>query len=93
MKLSIIDAPFPVNSAVVIIKVNSLEDNKTEIEYQGNIDPKPGAEEAMENAFKFAFKDSIQGLEKTCIPIELLIFFQNLNFKSIRNPTIDYDIS
>jgi len=64
MKLSLIDGPFPLNSAVVTIKVNSLEDNKTEVEFDGNIDPKPGAEEGMENGFKFAFQDSLQGLEK-----------------------------
>ena len=41
MKISIIDGPLPLNSAVVTIKVGVLEDNKTELEFDSIFDPRP----------------------------------------------------
>ncbi len=64
MKISIIDGPLPLNSAVVTIKVGFLEDNKTELEFDSIFDPKPGAEEELKNGFQGVFQAAAQGLEK-----------------------------
>jgi len=64
MKISIVDGPLPLNNAVVTIKVGALENNKTELEFNSNFDPKPGAEEELKNGFQFVFQDSAKGLEK-----------------------------
>ena len=63
MKISIIGG-VPLNKAVVTIKVTALEDNRTELDFDGNIDPNPGMEEALNKGFQFAFQDSARGLEK-----------------------------
>ena len=64
MKISIIDGPLPLENAVVTIKVSSLEDNKTEIEFNSVFDSKPEAEEELKKGFQMVFQDSAQGLEK-----------------------------
>ena len=64
MKISIVGGPLPLNSAVVTIKVGTLEDNKTELEFDSIFDPKPGAEEELKKGFQWVFKDFAQGLEK-----------------------------
>jgi len=64
MKISIIDGPLPLNSAVVTIKVGVLEDNKTELEFDSIFDPKPGAEEELKKGFQGVFQVAAQGLEK-----------------------------
>jgi len=64
MKISIVDGPLPLNSAVVTIKVGALEDNKTELEFDSIFDPKPGAEEELKNGFQGVFQAAAQGLEK-----------------------------
>ncbi len=64
MKISIIDGPLPLNSAVVTIKVGVLEDNKTELEFDAIFDLKPGAEEELKKGFQGVFQAAAQGLEK-----------------------------
>ena len=63
MKISIIGG-VPLNKAVVTIKVTALEDNRTELDFDGNIDPNSDMEEALNKGFQFAFQDSARGLEK-----------------------------
>jgi len=64
MKILIVDGPLPLENAVVTIKVSSLEDNKTELEFNSIFDSKPEAEEELKNAFQMVFQDSAKGLEK-----------------------------
>jgi carbon monoxide dehydrogenase subunit G len=64
ISISIADGILPATNAVVTVKFNALDGNKTEIDFSGTAEPKGASEEDLQNSFLPVFKMTAEGLEK-----------------------------
>ncbi len=64
ISISIADGVLPATNAVVTVKFNALDGNKTEIDFSGTAEPKGASEEDLQNNFLPVFKMTAEGLEK-----------------------------
>jgi len=68
ISISIVDGVLPATNAIVTIKINALDGNKTELDFSGTFsgtaEPKGISEEDLRNNFLPVFKMTAEGLEK-----------------------------
>ncbi len=64
ISISIADGLLPATNAVVTVKFNALDGNKTELDFSGTAEPKGASEEDLRNNFLPVFKKTAEGLEK-----------------------------
>jgi carbon monoxide dehydrogenase subunit G len=64
ISISIADGILPATNAVVTVKFNALDGNKTELDFSGTAEPKGISEEDLQNNFLPVFKMTAEGLEK-----------------------------
>jgi len=64
ISISIADGVLPATNAVVTVKFNALDGNKTELDFSGTAEPKGASEEDLRNNFLPVFKITAEGLEK-----------------------------
>jgi len=64
ISISIADGVLPATNAVVTVKFNALDGNKTELEFSTSAEPKGINEEELRNNFLPVFKMIAEGLEK-----------------------------
>jgi carbon monoxide dehydrogenase subunit G len=64
ISVSIVDGVLPATNAVITVKFNSLDNNKTELEFSMSAEPKGVSEDDLQNNFLPAFKIVAGGLEK-----------------------------
>jgi len=64
MSVSIVDGVLPATNAVITVKFNALDGNKTELDFSGTAEPKGASEEDLQNNFLPVFKVTAEGLEK-----------------------------
>ena len=64
ISISIADGVLPATNAIVTVKFNALDGNKTELDFSGTAEPKGISEEDLRNNFLPVFKMTAEGLEK-----------------------------
>ena len=64
ISVSIVDGVLPATNAVITVKFNALDNNKTEIEFSMSAQPKGVSEDDLRNNFLPLFKIVADGLEK-----------------------------
>jgi uncharacterized membrane protein len=64
ISVSIVDGVLPATNAVITVKFNALDGNKTELEFSMSAEPKGVSEDDLRNNFLPAFKIIAEGLEK-----------------------------
>jgi carbon monoxide dehydrogenase subunit G len=64
ISVSIVDGVLPATNAVITVKFNALDGNKSELEFSISAEPKGVSEDDLRNTFLYAFKSIAEGLEK-----------------------------
>ncbi len=64
ISISIAEGVLPATNAIVTLKINALDGNKTELDFSGTAEPKGISEEDLRNFILPIFKMLAEGLEK-----------------------------